>query len=201
MNTRIIAMALAVGLAASLAAEPPVRRTIIVRDGKVVSDDSTPADLPLLGKRPYLGVILTDVTPELRDYFGAPKDSGVLVGSVEDDSPAAKAGVRVGDMILSVDGNEAEDSGDVRRALREKKSGDTVRVEVLRGKSRQTLVATITEKEGPRLMLPPDLDHLVGPNGEWRGRVERFGGDCGDLQSRIHDLETRLKDLEKRLQK
>ena len=47
------------------------------------------------------------------------------------------------------------------------------------------------------------LDELPAVMGshEWRARIERFGGDCGDLQSRIKELETRLKDLEKKLQK
>jgi hypothetical protein len=76
-----------------------------------------------------------------------------------------------------------------------------VRVEVLRGRARQTFVATVVEKEGPRVLLPRDFEGLrrfEGP--EWRGRIESLG-DCATLQSRIKELETRLKDLEKKLQR
>ena len=44
----------------------------------------------------YLGVELVDLTPELREHFGAPRDVGVMVGRVEPGSPAARAGLEVG---------------------------------------------------------------------------------------------------------
>ena len=188
-------------------ADGPVKRTIVIRDGKVVS--SSDGDLVEAfrldadwcgGKRAHLGVSLVDLSDELRDHFGAPKDAGLLVGSVEDGSPADKSGIRTGDIIVSIDGKEIESSSELRRELREKKDGDTVRIEVLRGRARQTFVATVVEKES-RGLLPRDFEGLrrfEGP--EWKGRIESLG-DCATLQSRIKELETRLKDLEKRLQK
>src|SRR6185503_6643365 len=185
--------------ASSLFADGPVRRTIVVKDGKVVSSTENGADVLLNGeffggKRAYLGVSLVDLTDELREHFGAPKDTGVLVSSVEDGSPAEKAGIRVGDIIVGVDGKDVESSGDLRRGLREKKEGDTVRVEVMRGRARQTLVTTVVEREGMRLFAPghmvEGLRRFEGP--EWKGRIEALG-DCANLQSRIKELETRLK--------
>jgi membrane-associated protease RseP (regulator of RpoE activity) len=207
MKNRFIALlAFSTLFAAAALADGPVRRTIVVRDGKVVTDTVLPLDGELLGgKRPYLGVSLTDISPELREYFGATKENGALVESVADDSPAGKAGLKVGDVIVSIDGKEVRWSGDVRRALHDKKEGDTVRIEVVRGHGHQTMVASIVEKEGPRLLLP-DFEALTNKVGhafdgsEWTARVERIG-DCGELQNRIKDLETRLKDLEKKLQK
>lgn len=205
MKIRLLIIALLLSTTA-LFAEGPVKRTIVVKDGKVVSSSTEdgPAfflDGELFGKRAYLGVSLVDLTDELRDHFGAPKDAGLLVSSVEDDSPAAKAGIRVGDIIVSIDGKDVESSGDLRRGLREKKEGDTVRVEVLRGRARQTLVTTVVEREGPRIFAPGGFEGLrrfEGP--EWKGRVEAIG-DCVNLQSRIKELESRLKELEKKLQK
>src|SRR5262245_19487116 len=46
-----------------------------------------------------LGVMVMELTPELRAYFGAPRDSGLLIAQVVPDSAAARAGVRVGDVI------------------------------------------------------------------------------------------------------
>lgn len=188
-------------LAASAFAEDPVRRTIVVRDGKVITDSSDIVhfDMP---RRAYLGVQTVDLTSELRDHLGAPKDSGVMVGSVEDGSPADKAGLKVGDIVVAVDGKDVESAAGLRLALRGKKDGDTVRVEVLRGRARQTFVATVAERQ-MRTILPMDLDDLPRALGtpEFRARLETLGPRCNELQERIKDLEGRLKELEKKLQK
>ena len=200
---KTILIALTLVLTASGFAQTPGRttRTLVVQDGKVITDDikGVPFEM-FLGGRSFIGVSLVGLSPELREHFGAPKDAGVLVESVQNDSPADKAGVKVGDIVLSVDGKDVKSSADLRMALRDKKEGDTVRLEVLRGRSRHTLVTTVKEREQPRVL---DLDELPGVMGspEFRARLERFGGDCGDLQGRIKELETRLKDLEKKLQK
>jgi membrane-associated protease RseP (regulator of RpoE activity) len=197
--------------AVPLLADGPVRRTVIIKDGKVISNTGDlPADLNVFqldgdllgGKRAYLGVSLIDLTTELREHYGASKEAGVLVGSIEDGSPADKAGLRVGDIVVAIDGKDVDSAGDVRSGLREKKDGDTVRVEVLRGRARQTLVASVVEREGPRLFGPGDLGGLGRTlnSPEWKARIESLG-DCGSLQGRIKELESRLKELEKRLQK
>ncbi|MDP9195056.1 MAG: PDZ domain-containing protein [Acidobacteriota bacterium] len=207
MKIRLLTIALLLSTTA-LFADGPVKRTIVIKDGKVVSSSENMPNLLLDGelfggKRAYLGVSLVDLTDELREHFGAPKDAGLLVSSVEDGSPAAKAGIRAGDIIVGIDGKDVLSSRDLRGGLREKKDGDTVRVEVLRGRARQTLVTSVVEREGRRLFLPGHTfeglgRELAGP--EWKARIESLG-DCGSLQTRIKELETRLKDLEKKLQK
>lgn len=179
----------------------PERITIVARDGKLLDIDGEP--FLLGGKRAFLGILTTDLTPQLREHFGAEKDSGVLVGSVEAGSPAEKAGVKVGDILVAVEGKEVTSLGDIRRALRDKKEGDSLRLEVLRGRNRQTLVASVIEKDFdlPRYMraLDPEVwQKRLGP--EWNARVFAMP-NCDELQTRIKDLETRLKDLEKKLQK
>lgn len=198
---KMIVTATTLLLAFTALADGPIRRTVVIKDGKVITDGREIAlDGLLGGPRAYLGVSLTHLSPELREHFGAPKDSGVMVESVQKDSPAEKAGFRVGDIVVGVDGNDVKSATDLRQALQDKKEGDTVRVEVLRGRARQTLVASVKERDTPRLLQLDELPGLMG-SPEWRARIERLGGDCGDLQARIKDLESRLKDLEKRLQK
>ena len=187
--------------AAAAFADKPIRRTVVIKDGKVITDEAEGFEGILLGgPRAFLGVSLMNISPELREHFGAPTEAGVMVESVQKDSPADKAGIRVGDIVLAIDGADVKWSGDVRKGLREKKEGDSVRLEVLRNRARQTIVASVKEREAPRMFDMGELPTLLG-SPEFRARVERLGGDCGDLQTRIKELETRLKDLEKKLQK
>lgn len=191
---------------AAFAQQPKTgRRTVIVRDGKVVTDDFRELVdvMPfehLFGKRAYLGVSLIDLTDELREHYGAAKNAGILVGSVEENGPAAKAGVRVGDIVLSVDGKEVESSSDLRKALADKKEGDSVRVEVLRGRSRQTLIAAVAEREGPRAFRVDEMDRLREIPEMRAARLTALP-NCVELQSKLKELETKMKELEKKLQK
>jgi membrane-associated protease RseP (regulator of RpoE activity) len=177
-------------------------RTVIVRDGRVMDVDEW--DLTA-GKRAFLGVSPVDLTADLREHYTT-RDSGILVGEVEDNSPAQKAGLQVGDIIVSIDGKDIVSSSDLRRTLRGKKDGDTARIDILRGKNRQTVVATLVERDFGGMFRGGDFDALqkrlttTFNSPEWRASVERLGRtDCVELQTRIKDLETRLKDLEKKL--
>ena len=210
MKSRVIAIFAAVFVAAIAFADPadkPIRRTIVIKDGKVLTDNTEGIEFGAAffgGKRAYLGVSLISMSPDLREHFGGSRDTGVLVDSVEDQSPAAKAGVRSGDIITSVDGKEVASAGDLREAIGDKKDGDSVRLEIQRNRNRSTVVATLVEREGPRILIPRDIEELtsrLGSGPEWHARVESLGGDCDELRARIKDLESRLKDLEKKLQK
>lgn len=93
-----------------------------------------------------LGVGLQELTPQLAEYFGLKDRDGVLVTSVNEDSPAAKAGIRAGDIILTVGGDSVEDAGDVREALSEIKEGP-VEVKVLRDKKEMNLKPVLEKLE------------------------------------------------------
>lgn len=203
----ILTLVLLILFATSALAQKGQKRTIIVKDGKVVTDDIRGVDILdfdtdlLGGKRAVLGVSLIDLTPELREHYGADKDSGILVGTLEDGGPADKAGVRVGDIIVGIDGKDVASASQVRKALKEKKDGESVRIEVLRGRARQTLVGSVIERESPTRFRLGDLENfemLRGP--EWRGRVASLP-NCLELQNKLKELESKMKDLEKKLQK
>ncbi len=65
-------------------------------------------------ERSYLGVSLLDLTSQLGDYFGVDKSRGALIAEVREDSPAEEAGLKAGDVIVSIDKDEIFDSEDVR---------------------------------------------------------------------------------------
>lgn len=85
-----------------------------------------------------LGVMVMSLTPELRTHFGSTDRSGVLVGRVEPGSPAALAGIAVGDVITEVHGAKVDDAGDVLTALAASPSGKRVTVRVLRDAKART---------------------------------------------------------------
>jgi len=92
-----------------------------------------------------IGVSTMELTKQLADYFGITGGRGVLVTSVSEDGPAAKAGIKAGDVITAVDGEEIDSPGDISRVLNRKKEGD-VTLTVIRNKSQQTF--RVTPKEG-----------------------------------------------------
>src|SRR5258707_2659824 len=70
-----------------------------------------------------IGISTQPLTKQLADYFGA-KDGGLLITSVNENTPAAKAGLRAGDVITAVDGEKVDSSGDVARIINKKEEGE-----------------------------------------------------------------------------
>ena len=99
------------------------------------------------------------MTKQLADYFGVVDGKGVLVTSVAEDSPAAKAGIKAGDVITAVDGEKVEGSGDLSRAINRKKGGD-VSLTIVRNKSQRTI--TLTPKEAAPLVQPGGATPQIG---------------------------------------
>ena len=75
---------------------------------------------------PYLGVFLSDLTPEAARSFGSQADSGALVERVEGGGPAAEAGIERGDVVTEAGSQEVRSSGDLLSALRDYAPGETV---------------------------------------------------------------------------
>jgi serine protease Do len=87
--------------------------------------------------RGRLGTALTPLTGQLADYFGVKR--GVLVSSVDVNSPAARAGLKAGDVITGVNGHEVDTPADVRRELRDAGSGGKIDLSVTRDHKALTL--------------------------------------------------------------
>jgi serine protease Do len=91
-----------------------------------------------------LGVGVQSLAGDLGEYFGVKE--GVLVTSVRPDSPAAKAGLKAGDVITSVGGSKVEDPADLRRQLRQSKT-DEVTLDVVRDRKTLSLKATLEDPD------------------------------------------------------
>lgn len=100
------------------------------------------------GRTPLLGIQAEDVRGQFGEFLGAPEGEGVLVREVREDSPAAKAGMRAGDVIFEAAGKRVRTLGDLRSVLREKREEKTVALKVVRRGQQVTLNVEI-EPPGP----------------------------------------------------
>lgn len=89
------------------------------------------------------GLLVSNVTPQLGEYFGCKNGECVLVQSVEKGSAAEAAGFKAGDVILKVDSDRVADMSDWRSALRGHRGGGKVSVTILRERREQTLNLTL----------------------------------------------------------
>ncbi len=128
-----------------------------------------------LGNSRRIGVSTMQLNKQLAEYFGITGGKGALVTAVTDDSPAAKAGIKAGDVITAIDGEAVDSPGDIARAINRKKEGAVTRT-VIRNRSQQTFQVTPAEGTGfsgstdqpqigrriviPRIEIPaiPDID-------------------------------------------
>lgn len=111
-------------------------------------------------ERGFLGVQILDMTPELRRHFGAPEDIGVLVSRVDEDGPAAAAGILVGDILTKVDGEGVSGTRSLAAAIRKKKEGERVAIEALRDGSATSFTVTVEERDRPLVDLA-ELPQIV----------------------------------------
>jgi len=95
--------------------------------------------------RGWLGVLIQDVTRELAESFGMKQPKGALVAKVLPDSPADKAGFKVGDIIISYNGRKVTYSSDLPPMVGNTPIGSKVPVEILRQGHQETLDVTIAE--------------------------------------------------------
>lgn len=99
-------------------------------------------------RRGRIGVAIQDITPDLRDAMRLSTSSGALVSSVSDDSPAEKAGLSEGDIIVGFNGDDIFDASDIRNAVGYVQPGERADITYLRdGKRRTTKIDVEAFKE------------------------------------------------------
>jgi serine protease Do len=94
---------------------------------------------------PYLGVYLSDLTPETARRFGSSVEIGALIEQVEPGGPADQAGIRRGDIVIAAGNDEVQSSGDLISTLRNYQPGDTVQLTVLRAGQQEKLQVNLAE--------------------------------------------------------
>ncbi len=102
-----------------------------------------------------IGVSTASLTKQLADYFGVTPGGGVLVSSVTENSPAARAGIKAGDVITEADGERVANASDLARALNRKKEGE-VTLTIIRERKQRTIKLTPERREGTSFEFSPD---------------------------------------------
>ena len=151
--------------------------------------------------RGRLGVHIQDLNSDLADALGVPGGKGVLVTDVIDDTPAAKVGIKAGDVIVEVAGHSVEDIDDLQRSLEDQKGRVSITL-VRRGARRMVApelearreVTRLRRGDAPMVLRIPDI----------RTRVRRELGDNdaerGDLEAQLRELRQELRELRKKLE-
>ncbi|MDP8237846.1 MAG: PDZ domain-containing protein [Candidatus Hatepunaea meridiana] len=131
---------------------------VVIRDGKEktykVELDEAPEHVimgaypgcfhKILKKGGFLGVEITELEGQLAEYFGV--KTGVLIESVGEDSPAEKAGLMAGDVIVKIEDEEIEDVSDLIEEIRSKDPESEVEINIVRKGKKKTIKAKLGEK-------------------------------------------------------
>jgi serine protease Do len=113
---------------------------------------STPGWTFYRGSR--LGIGVESLTDQLGEYFGVKDGHGVLVSEVKENSAAAKAGLKAGDVITAVDGQKVEGVSTLLEATSKKEEG-TVTLTIIRNRSEQTVTLTLEKPERRSIQVRP----------------------------------------------
>jgi serine protease Do len=143
-----------------------VRPTVdsLIRNGKVT--------------HAYMGVGITDVTPENSKFFDMSKAVGAVVTQVEPNSPGAKAGLKVGDVITKIDGRDVSDAGQLQVEVGQQQPGTTLHLDVIRDGKSISVPVTVQELGNSK----NGEESASNPEGK-----ARWGLGLSDLNSDVRD--------------
>ena len=144
-----------------------VRPTVeaLIRDGKV--------------SHGHIGIGIADVTPENAKFFDETNASGGVVTQVDPDSPGAKAGLQIGDVITEIDGQKVSDAGELQVLVGQKQPGSKIMLKVLRDGKSMT-IPVILEELGKRTAEGSDEP------GKGEGKMH-WGIGLSDLTPELRD--------------
>lgn len=99
-------------------------------------------------RRPYLGITYQPISPQIAAYYNLPVQEGLLILSVVSGSPAARAGLRRGDIVVSMDGTTITASRPLANIMLKYKPGDKVTLTILRDNRQLQVQVTLGEAQG-----------------------------------------------------
>ena len=135
-----------------------------------------------LEKRRFIGVTLQDLTVEQAESFGVKDGSGLWVAELDPEGPAKKAGIKVGDVLVRVDGKKVDSAAEISEILQAGKKGDKIRIEAVRDKKSIAFEVEIAEDESAGFFSEADsLARQLGR--EYQKNVDEYLKDVDKLRT------------------
>ena len=125
----------------------------------------------------YLGVDITTLTPALRQQYGFTPTTGAVILTVVPSSPAAKAGLVQGDVIVNIDGTAINSAEDLQKLIQKSKPGQTVTITYYVGNSKRTTTATLGNQQQAQQQQQSSTGSTTTPFGG--GGFPGFGNSGG----------------------
>ncbi len=158
---------------------------------KSVSPDKAPrqgAPRPLVPATPewsfetrkFIGVYCGELNRELAEHFGVKEGTGLIVSKLTEGGPAEKAKLKVGDIIIMVDGKRVESANDLIDLVQAKEKGTKIKLEILRDKKAMTIDVEVSEEESGGLF---DSGNFQGFLESWQGYTDAFKTELKKWQS------------------
>ncbi len=158
--------------------------------------------------RKFIGVLVNPLNKELAEHFGAKDGKGLLVSQIRKESPAEKAGLKVGDVLITADGTKLELQGDLSKVIQKKEKGDKIKIEFYRDKRMRSVEVEIEEEEGSGLFkFSPDdwkeysetwdksYENILRQQNKWQDDSSRKLKDQMDRMNREMEIQ-RKKSLD-----
>jgi serine protease Do len=145
-------------------------------------------------RRGRLGIQIQDLTEDMSEALDVPGGKGVLVVEVMDDTPAKRAGLRAGDVIVRLDDRDVDESSDLTQALDDARD-DRVSITLVRRGARRTVEAEI-DRSGTRAWS-------FGDNGDRKVEIHRLGPNSDDraLREELRALREELRVLREKIER
>jgi S1-C subfamily serine protease len=139
-----------------------------------------------------LGVQVAEITPMLRQHYGAPGDTGVLIVRIDPEKPGGKAGLAVGDILVRVDGQEISDRAGLEERLVKWRGDQPLQLQIIRGSEPRAVSVTTTVRM--QQSHEPMAERAPAASQEEMALVQKR------LESEIKRLERRLQELQRILE-
>jgi S1-C subfamily serine protease len=144
-----------------------------------------------------LGVQVAEITPMLRQHYGAPGDAGVLIVSIDPDKPGDKAGLAVGDILVKIDGQVIADRGELEERLLTWQGEQALQLQIIReSEPRAVSVTTEALLEQPKPPLPGAPP--APPSKDMALVQKRIEAEIKTLERRLEELQRVLEELRHR---
>ena len=144
----------------------------LIRDGKI--------------SHGYIGIGISDVTPDNAKFFQMTNATGALVTQVEPNSPGGKAGLKTGDVIVKLNGQAVTDAGELQMEVGQKRPGDTIHLEVMRDGKTESIPVTLEAMSKSANADTAGSEHGKGRWGLSLGDLEQGDRDQLQIPSDVH---------------